>query len=840
MKTLSYSNHFSNLPKDREQLIFLANSIVENPNFDQPENWHKALAVCSRLLKNNIDDPVVQELYKLVNEIYDYTFSNFYLDEEAYQKWFEDVKELNDLFIESGNPDGYYKQYLHYLLARDGFYSIEKTREYLDEGVKKNQKDCKATIGNNFYYGINKFEKDPEKGLELLQEAYQKDSSLAGLHLFTIAYYASKNKAEKEAILKEYQSLLDENKGLHLKAAYLLELDEKAAALALLEKSIELKSSYSIMILGDQIYRGVYENLGFKPTEAQPYLQEAFEHGQYYSGFLLGQTYFYPPQGEPVDFDKALEFHKKAASYNQPHSLMALAKTYLYNPDYIANDKGLAYLDRAIDLDFSDAYAEKAYRLLDVMPKHKRNPHKAKEYLERAMEQGNPYAPYRLGYGYEQGDFGEKPDLKKAYGFYEIAAERNSQSGIEKVGEYNRFGYGIEQNLEKAIAFYQKGIDLYNSNFCKVEMAMMKEEGAGMEKDIEGAKKLYEEALKNNYPYAGLRLGYLYEYQPDMEQDLPLARQYYQEASEVGLTEATHNYARCLRYGIGGETDLELAVKLFEKAVEEHYLSAHVDLAMAYEYGIGGKPQNPEKAMEYMLVAAEAGIPYAQYKAGSYHMYDFIANAKLSEAKKWLEKAVENHSYDAMLTLGDFYMYGYGDEKDYDRAFPLYQLAAENEVYSEGLGLCYSYGIGTKKDDKKAFEYLEKGAKAGDVRANFHLGLCYYYGSGVKPDLIEAFYHLRYAADHNHLESMGYVGKMMVLGEGTARNPEEGVAFLKQGAEAHYDLAQYELGNCYLRGEGVPEDAEKAMKWYVKAAKNGNEEAQKIIGNKRRKRRRLW
>jgi len=63
------------------------------------------------------------------------------------------------------------------------------------------------------------------------------------------------------------------------------------------------------------------------------------------------------------------------------------------------------------------------------------------------------------------------------------------------------------------------------------------------------------------------------------------------------------------------------------------------------------------------------------------------------------------------------------------------------------------------------------------------------------------------------------------------------VSYLIQAAEAGFDMAQYELANCYLKGEGVPQSDDSAMEWYQQAAENGNEDAQKIVGGPRKRRR---
>ena len=50
----------------------------------------------------------------------------------------------------------------------------------------------------------------------------------------------------------------------------------------------------------------------------------------------------------------------------------------------------------------------------------------------------------------------------------------------------------------------------------------------------------------------------------------------------------------------------------------------------------------------------------------------------------------------------------------------------------------------------------------------------------------------------------------------------------KAARQGHVD-AQYYLGSCYLCGKGVKADFEVAKSWFISAARNGQEDAKKIL-----------
>ena len=94
---------------------------------------------------------------------------------------------------------------------------------------------------------------------------------------------------------------------------------------------------------------------------------------------------------------------------------------------------------------------------------------------------------------------------------------------------------------------------------------------------------------------------------------------------------------------------------------------------MAYENG-NGVEENPQKAVEYMMKAAEQDYGYAQFKMGDY--YFFGCGPCLEDNKKaveWYEKAVANEIPMAMLRVGEYYLYDYDSLNESEKAFSLFQ-----------------------------------------------------------------------------------------------------------------------------------------------------------------------
>ncbi|RIA98189.1 hypothetical protein C1645_813042 [Glomus cerebriforme] len=78
-----------------------------------------------------------------------------------------------------------------------------------------------------------------------------------------------------------------------------------------------------------------------------------------------------------------------------------------------------------------------------------------------------------------------------------------------------------------------------------------------------------------------------------------------------------------------------------------------------------------------------------------------------------------------MINLGDCYENGIGTSVDKQKAFELYQKAADLGDASgvNYLGVCYKNGIGTSIDIQKAFELYQKAADLGDSAAQYNLAM---------------------------------------------------------------------------------------------------------------------
>ena len=110
--------------------------------------------------------------------------------------------------------------------------------------------------------------------------------------------------------------------------------------------------------------------------------------------------------------------------------------------------------------------------------------------------------------------------------------------------------------------------------------------------------------------------------------------------------------------------------------------------------------------------------------------------------------AAEQGLPEAQYNLGTMYALGQGVPEDLDAALHWYRSAAEqgNPAARYNLGLMHSKGHGVPIDFVKAVSWYRNAAEEGFALAQFQLSLQYIQGHGVGRDLVRAYMWLDLAA----------------------------------------------------------------------------------------------
>ncbi|MCL2827869.1 MAG: toll/interleukin-1 receptor domain-containing protein [Oscillospiraceae bacterium] len=202
-------------------------------------------------------------------------------------------------------------------------------------------------------------------------------------------------------------------------------------------------------------------------------------------------------------------------------------------------------------------------------------------------------------------------------------------------------------------------------------------------------------------------------------------------------------------------------------------------------------------SLDSILSASELGAKGWEH----YRKRDFVT------ANKCFDLAIEKGYTDAhaMILVAHAYRDGKkGVERDYDKAFSLYQKAVEGGATGNwagwaeyNLGVFYQYGRTVPVNMQIAAEWYMKSANKNCVGGMARIGLFYEEGLGGLPmdAKMAAYWYLKATQSQD-----------------------------KSGSFAKHN-AQYRLGLLYRDGRGVEKDAKKAAEWLKKAADGGDQDA---------------
>jgi uncharacterized protein len=188
-------------------------------------------------------------------------------------------------------------------------------------------------------------------------------------------------------------------------------------------------------------------------------------------------------------------------------------------------------------------------------------------------------------------------DIATAIKFCKWAAARSRRAMFE-LGR----AYAANQQMPDAIAAWRKASDR-GSTSAMVELGVLYGTGAGVAKDEEQARKLFQRAADAGNPRGASNLAALGS--ASKPADPAHTRELLAKAAETSV-EAQYQLGLMLAVGTGGPKDDVGARALFEKAAAQNYPGALVQMGAFAEAGRGG-PKDQAAAKSYYERAAALG-----------------------------------------------------------------------------------------------------------------------------------------------------------------------------------------------------------------------------------------
>ena len=171
-------------------------------------------------------------------------------------------------------------------------------------------------------------------------------------------------------------------------------------------------------------------------------------------------------------------------------------------------------------------------------------------------------------------------------------------------------GWGVEQNMKEAFAWYQKAAKQKNGPAYN-SIGNLYRTGNGVKADPKQAFEWYEKGAAVNDDQAMLNLGNCYFYGMGTEKDEKTAVQWWSKSAEVGNAYAISQMGDCYHYGIVVEKNLAKAVENYTQAANKNVPSAQYNLGIMY-YNGSGVNQDQSYARLLMRKASDGGMKEAQ------------------------------------------------------------------------------------------------------------------------------------------------------------------------------------------------------------------------------------
>lgn len=183
---------------------------------------------------------------------------------------------------------------------------------------------------------------------------------------------------------------------------------------------------------------------------------------------------------------------------------------------------------------------------------------------------------------------------------------------------------------------------------------------------------------------------------------------------------------------------------------------AQFGLYKLYSRGLGVEKPDPEKAFEWLTMAAEAGLPNAQYTMGDVLLRGKGAKQDESAAVGWYEKASASGHAEARFKLAALYYAGIGVKKNIPKSLALYKASADagHPAALTTMGVFYFNGRVFKKSEVKARDWWIKAAYAGEVNAMVFLARIYHNSTQLPRDYPSAYVWYTLAAERGDKQAI--------------------------------------------------------------------------------------
>ena len=344
-----------------------------------------------------------------------------------------------------------------------------------------------------------------------------------------------------------------------------------------------------------------------------------------------------------------------------------------------------------------------------------------------------------------------------------------------------------------------------------------------------------------NFPDAVYHLATLYLNGIGTPQNSNKAHETFLNAAKLKMPDAYYNLSYNYLFDDGIKKNVSESIKWSNELINYTHVIQEIDNYYALEgyqklyfiYMWEDGYENYEKAFEYVKILVNRRGTGTDYDRLAYFYQVGIATEiDYNKSFELYSIADQKGELNSKEFLGNLYYDGNGTEQDYQKAFEIYKYLDDLAEYDLSLsnvitlGDYYRFGYGNVNINyEKSLEYYLRGYDQGaNPYAALDIGEVYFEGLGLKKNVKEAITWFEIALKSEFVRSLAaeYLGKIYEFGEGSISvDFKKAFENYQIAADDNYSNGSFALGRFYEEGLYVVKDYSKAAYWYQKSAEEG-------------------
>jgi len=332
--------------------------------------------------------------------------------------------------------------------------------------------------------------------------------------------------------------------------------------------------------------------------------------------------------------------------------------------------------------------------------------------LRKKAEKGDADAQYQLAEMYAEAQ-GVDQDYAKASQWARKAADQGNAKAQYRLASIMYMGLNGERLQPQGLQLFQKaraGLELLANNNdpdAKGKLGILFARGIGVQKDLEQASKLFEEAAKAGSVKAQSDLAAAYLMGRGVERNPTTAGFWFEKAAKAGYAEAQIQYGLMKIQGTGCRQDIKIGLAWLKKASQQRHSEGAKQAKVLLER-LRGNPPKIGTNIDALINRAKKNELEAQWELAQRYEFGKGVKVDFSEAIKWLDAASRQGFEAAAHRLGGMFMMGYGTEKNVQRGAAYWKLAAElgHSGAQVDFAVASRQGDGVAKNLQEAYYWM--------------------------------------------------------------------------------------------------------------------------------------